>query len=87
MPGPHGVITISGDYKQAEELLQKWSLIADQKIAEVELAEYKKLADTSELLQPNKISSFESAGETKRVQIHPTDEDKFTNIATDLDPK
>ena len=87
MPGPHGVITVSGDYKQAEELLQKGSLIADQQMAEVELAEYKKVADSSELLQPKKTSSFESAGETKRVQIHRTDEDKYTNIATDLDPQ
>ena len=87
MPGPHGVITVSRDYKQAEELLQKGSLIADQQMAEVELAEYKKAADSSELLQPKKTSSFESAGETKRVQIHPTDTDKYTNIATDLDPQ
>ena len=87
MPGPQGVITISGDYKQADELLQKGSLIADQQIAELELAEYKKTADPSELLQPKKVSSFESAGETKRVQIHPNDEDKFTNIASDMDPK
>ena len=87
MPGPNGVITISGNYKQAEELLQKGSLIADQQMAEVELAELKKTVDTSELLQPKKTSSFESTGETKRVQIHPSDEDKFTNIANDLDPK
>ena len=87
MPGPYGVITVSGDYKQAEELLQKGSLIADQQMAALELAEYKKAADSSELLQPKKISSFELAGETKRVQIHPTDKDKFTNIATDLDPR
>ena len=87
MPGPHGVITVSGDYKQAEELLQKGSLIADQQMAEVELAKYKKAADTSKLLHPKKISSIESAGEIKRVQIHPTDKDMFTNIATDLDPK
>ena len=87
MPGPRGIITISRDYKQAEELLQKGSLIVDQQIAELELAEYKKTTDPSELLQPKKVSSFESAGETKRIQIHPTDENKFTNIASDLDPK
>ena len=51
------------------------------------MAELKKTVDTSELLQPKKTSSFESTGETKRVQIHPSDKDKFTNIATDLDPK
>src|SRR3954471_21249193 len=87
MPGPHGVITVSGNYKQAEELLQKGSLIADQQMAEVELAEYKETVDASELLQPKKSSSFESAGETKKVRIHPSDEGKFTNIAVDLDPK
>src|SRR3954470_22391817 len=63
MPVPHAVITVSGDYKQAEELLQKGSLIAHQQMAEVELDEYKKVADVSELLQPKKASSFESAGE------------------------
>ena len=87
MPGPRGVITISGDYKQAEQLLQKRSLIADQQIVEIELAQYKKMVDPSELLQPKKMSSFESVGETKKIQIHPTDENKFTNIACDLDPK
>jgi hypothetical protein len=87
MPGPNGVITVSGNYKQAEDLLQKGSLIADQQMAEVELAEYKRTVDASELLQPKKSSSFESAGETKKVRIHPSDEEKFTNIAVDLDPK
>src|SRR3954470_8861948 len=48
VPGPHGVITISGDYKQVEELLRKGSLIADQQMGEVELAEYKKASDSSE---------------------------------------
>ena len=68
-------------------MLQKGSLIADQQMAKVELAELKKMVDTSELLQPTKSSLFESAGETKRVRIHPSDEDKFTNIATDLNRK
>src|SRR4051812_48141588 len=34
MPGPHGVITLSGYYKQAEEFLQKGSLIANQQMVE-----------------------------------------------------
>src|SRR3954466_2876956 len=58
MPGPHGVITVSGNYKQAEELLQKGSLIADHQMAAVELAQYKKTLDTAEFLQPKKASSF-----------------------------
>ena len=67
MHGPRGVITVSGDSKQAEELLQKGSLIVDQQIAELELPEHKKTTDPSKLLQPKKVSSFESAGETKRI--------------------
>ena len=56
-------------------------------MAAIELAEYQKPADPAELLQPTKTQSFESAGETKKIQVHPTDKDKFTNIAGRLDPK
>ncbi len=40
MPGPRGVITISGNRKKAEECFQKGSKIADAQMAIVELQEY-----------------------------------------------
>ena len=40
MPGPKGVITISGNQKKAEECFQKGSKIADAQMAVVELQEY-----------------------------------------------
>ncbi|KAM3207950.1 hypothetical protein ACQJBY_062931 [Aegilops geniculata] len=91
MPGPRGVITVTGNQQRAEECLQKGSKIADEQMVAVELEEYKKSADPSELLRAKKPaleSSFQSAGETKPVQIHP--EDPFaapTHISTTLDSK
>ncbi|XP_020160750.1 uncharacterized protein [Aegilops tauschii subsp. strangulata] len=91
MPGPKGVITITGKRQKAEECLQKGSKIADEKMAVVELEEYKKDADPSDLLQAKKLASesaFQSAGETKPVHIHPEDPTAaLTHISTTLDSK
>ena len=43
MPGPKGVITITGSRKKAEECFQKGSKIADAQMAVVELQEYQKM--------------------------------------------
>ena len=91
MPGPKGVITITGNRQRAEECLQEGSRIADQQMAVLELEEYKKTVDPADLMRskkPASQSAFQSAGETKKVSIHPTDESAApTNISTTLDPK
>ena len=91
MPGPKGVITITGNRKKAEECFQKGSKITDAQITVIELQEYQKTADPSDLLQAKKPaieSAFQSSGETKPVHIHPTDPDAApTHISTTLDPK
>ena len=91
MPGPKGVITVTGNRKKAEECIQKVSKIADAQMAVVELQEYQKTADPSELLRakkPTSESAFQSSGETKTVHIHPTDPDAApTLISTMLDSK
>ncbi len=78
MPGPKGVITVTGDRKKAEECFQKGSKIADSQVTAVEFEEYKQNADPSDLLRSKKPateSAFQSSGETKPVHIHPTDPD------------
>ena len=89
MPGPKGVIT--GNRKKAEECFQKGSKIADAQMAVVELQEYQKNADPSDLLRANKPatdSTFQSCGETKPIHIHPTDPNAApTHISTTLDSK
>ncbi|KAI5017078.1 hypothetical protein ZWY2020_037456 [Hordeum vulgare] len=91
MPGPNGVITITGNRQRAEECLQQGSRIADQQMAVLELDEYKKTVDPADLMRskkPASESAFQSAGETKKVSIHPTDDPAApTNISTTLDPK
>ena len=91
MPGPKGVITITGNRQWAEECLQQGSRIADQQMAILELDEYKKTADPADLMRlkkPASESAFQSAGDTKKVSIHPTDDTAApTNISTTLDPK
>ena len=91
MPSPRGVITITGNRQKAEECFQKGSKIADAQMAVVELQEYQKTADPSELLRAKKPASelaFQSSGETKTVDIHPTDPDAApTHISTTLDSK
>ena len=67
MPRPKGVIPITGNRKKAEECFQKGSKIADAQMAVVELQEYQKNADPSDLLRSKKPatdSAFQSSGET-----------------------
>ena len=54
MPGPKGVITVTGSRQRMEECLQQGSKIADEQMAMVELEEYKKNVDPSDLLRSKK---------------------------------
>ena len=91
MPGPRGVITVTGNRQKAEECFQKGSNIADAQMAVVELQEYQKNANPSDLLRAKKPatdSAFQSSGETKLIHIHPTDPNAApTHISTSLDSK
>ena len=91
MPGPSGVITITGNRQKAEECFQKGSKIADEQMAAVEMEEYQKNVDPSDLLRAKKPATesvFQSSGETKLVHIHPTDPNAApTHISTTLDSK
>ncbi|XP_020167738.1 uncharacterized protein [Aegilops tauschii subsp. strangulata] len=91
MPGPRGVITVTGNRQGAEEFFQKGSKIADEQMAAVEMVEYQKNADPSDLLRakkPASDSAFQLSGETKSVHIHPTDPNAApTHISSTLDGK
>ena len=85
------MITITGKRKKAEECFQKGSKIVDAQMAVVELQEYQKTANPSDLLRAKKPateSTFQSYGETKPIHIHPTDPNAApTHISTTLDSK
>ena len=87
MPGPKGVITVTGSRQKAEECFQKGSKIADEQMAAVELQEYQKNADPR-AKKPAIDSAFQSIGETKPIHIHPTDPSAApTHLSTTLDSK
>ena len=70
MPGPRGVVTVIGNRQRAEECLQKGSKIVDEQMAPVEMEEYKKTADPTDLLHAKKPASefaFQSSDETKPI--------------------
>ena len=50
MPGPKGVITITGNRKKAEECFQKGSKIVDAQMVAEEWIEHQKNADPNDLL-------------------------------------
>ena len=91
MPGPKGVITVTGNRQKAEECFQKGSKIADAQMAAVEFQEYQKSADPSDLLRAKKPatdSAFQSTGETKPIHLHPTNPNAAPiHISTTLDDK
>ena len=91
MPGPKGVINITGNRKKAEECFQKSSKIVDAQMAAVEWQEYQKTTDPSDLLpakKPAMESAFQSSGDTKPIRIQPTDPSAApTHISTMLDSK
>ncbi|KAM3385188.1 hypothetical protein ACQJBY_009249 [Aegilops geniculata] len=91
MPWSKGMITVTGSRQRAKECLQKGSKIDDEQMAAIEMEEYKKNADPSDLLRakkPASESAFQSAKETKPVHIHPEDPSAApTHISTTLDSK
>ena len=57
MPGPKGVITVTGDRKVAEECLQQGTKIASEQVLAAELEGYKKEVDTTDLLRSKRPAS------------------------------
>ena len=54
MPGPKGVITVTGNRKKAEECFQKGSKITDAQMVAEEWQEHQRNADPSDLLRAKK---------------------------------
>jgi hypothetical protein len=90
MPGPKGIITITGDFKRSHDCDVVSVDIAESQIAAEEFAAIKKSVDNEQAppsKKPAAESTFQSGQDTKRVQVHPDDSAKTVQIGTDLDPK
>lgn len=87
IPGPKGVVTIAGNFERSNKCAIASADIAGSLITAKELATINKSVDTKHALLSKKVatkSAFQSAKDTKTVQIHPEDPFKMVQIGIDL---
>jgi hypothetical protein len=96
MPGPQGLITLTGDYKKSLECAKAGSQLAESLV----IAEERRQLDRIVALagaqsavpappQPADEASFKPAKDTKRVPLNPADpsSSKYVVVGAGLDPK
>ena len=96
MPGPSGVITISGNYKRSMDCASAGSNLAQslvideekKKIHEVaELAKQAMMMKVPEVANPHGSVAFQAPKETKQIQLDPAFPERTATIGSNLDPK
>ena len=95
MPGPNGIITISGDYKRALECASAGSCLAESLIIAAEkkkIHEVVALAQSAQLgmpgmANPEQNAAFEVPKETKKINVDPAFPDHNVIIGTGLTEK
>ncbi|KAI4993911.1 hypothetical protein ZWY2020_008224 [Hordeum vulgare] len=95
MPGPKGIITIAGDYKNSFECAQDSSRLADAMVIAEEKRQIDRLmahaTEQPEIPTPPSQSagegSFKPAKETKQVPLDPANPKHYVTIAANLSPK
>ena len=90
--GPNGMITISGDYKKAQECEEGEAAFVELVISGEELQGYRAAVDPAEMHTTKKQVSdqnpaFKAADETKKVDLKEGDSSKQLTIGAGLDPK
>ncbi|KAK1694648.1 hypothetical protein QYE76_011345 [Lolium multiflorum] len=92
IPGPNGMITVSGDYKKARDYKEGEVAFAESIIYGDELQGYRAAVDPSEMESTKKQiseqkASFKAAIDTKKVDLKKGDSSKQVSVGADLDPK
>jgi hypothetical protein len=89
IPGPNEIITVKGSFEVSNTCDKEFHKIAQTFGMAAEYARLKGDSDHNVLLdigrsQPDQ--AFDSMRDAKKVWVHPTDLDKTTSIAVDMDP-
>jgi hypothetical protein len=87
--GPNGTITVQGSFevsntydKEFNRLVQTFSMIAEYAWLKGE-TDHNVLSDVGRSLP---VQAFDATQDSKKIQVHPTDPNKTTSIAVNLDP-
>ena len=92
MPGPNGIITLASDRDTTLRAENKTAALALEALSEaLEAEELTALLSTVDrdnviLDKRSKSTSFKPAGETVKIQVHPTDPTKTATIGARLSP-
>ena len=90
MPGRHDVITVHGSFTKSDNCDREFNRISQSFEMQEELVCLQKSTDHTLPMDVPKRSpedAFNSASETRAVQVHPTDSAKKVIISTSLDDK
>ena len=92
MPGPNGVITVTGSYKKAQECEMGEAAFPESVLYGEELQEFQKEAAAAEMPATKKQVSdsapaFKAAVDTKTVELVEGEASKTTAIGTNLTPQ
>ena len=89
MPGPHGPITVDGDFQKSDRCNAEFNKISQSFGMQEELEQISKTNDHSMLLLTQRTSpdlDFNATNDTKKHRVHPTDESKMAMVSTSLSP-
>jgi hypothetical protein len=92
MPGPNGVITVSGNFKKSQESELGEAAFAEVVLYGEELKDIQSKRDPTEMPTSRKqiidsAPAFKAANDTKPVELVEGNSSKITTIGTSLDPK
>ena len=95
MPGPKGIITISGDYKKAMQCASAGSSLAESLVIAAEKKQLQKVVAMAQstqlgmsgLITPDMSASFEVPKETKKIPLDSENPERFAIIGTGMDEK
>jgi hypothetical protein len=89
IPGPNEVITVKGNFDVSITCDKEFHKMAQTFGMTAEYARLKGDTDHNVLLDVGRSlpdHAFDTTWDSKKVWVHPTDPDKTTSIAVDLDP-
>jgi hypothetical protein len=92
IPGPNGMITVSGDYKKAHECELGEAAFTESVITGEELQGYRATVDPKEMHTTKKQisehkTSFKAAIDTKKIDLKVGDSSKQVSVGASMDPK
>jgi hypothetical protein len=88
MPGPSGIITVKGSFALSDNCDREFNKISESFKMAAEYAELKSSTDHNVLPEAGRSlpdQAFDSAKDTREIQVHPEDPKKTTFIASNLD--